>query len=266
MSTSPVRRHRMIIPAVAFVVLLLAIGGAVLFGLRQSLHPAHTSDHTSSYRKVARLSVDTDSADVTVQRGAGSAVRVENHREWTSEMPKVQAAVHAGTLNIGTEPCRGMDFGIAVCRIKIVVTVPSSLPVQLRVDSGDVTISDLSAAVDAEANSGSIMAVGLSGPLTLKSDSGDIDGDSLASKDVRFAADSGDVNLRFAAAPSTVTGTADSGNVRIEVPSVAAGYRVIAHADSGDVHVPPKGVHADSKRVIRATADSGDVTVGYGIS
>jgi hypothetical protein len=264
MSAQPDRQRRLFIPAVAFVVLLLAIGVAVAFGLRQALHPAHRTDHSSTFHDVTRLSVDVESADVRVRRGTGSAVTVASHLEWSSDSPKVTAAVHSGTLSVGTSPCRGTQFGIQICRIRITVTMPATLPATLHTDSGDLTVSDLSGPVDAQADSGDVKVSGLSGPLTMKSDSGDIEADELASKRVRFDADSGNARLRFATAPSSVAGVADSGNVTIELPTATGGYDLVVHADSGDVHLPPEGVRKDSSRKIQAAADSGDVTIRYG--
>ncbi|BCJ36657.1 hypothetical protein Athai_41600 [Actinocatenispora thailandica] len=248
----------------AFVVLLLAIGLAVTFGLRQAMHPAHRADHSNTYHEVTRLSVDTDSADVRVRRGTGSAVTVASHLEWSSDTPKVTAAMHAGTLSVGTSPCRGTQFGIQICRIRITLTVPAALPATLRTDSGDLNISDLSGSVDAKADSGNVKVVGLSGPLTVRADSGDIEADELSSKTVRFNANSGDATLRFVTAPSRVVGAADSGNVTIELPNTSGGYDLALHADSGGVHAPAEGVHRESSRKIRADADSGDVTVRVG--
>jgi hypothetical protein len=264
MPAQPDRQRRLLIPAVAFVVLLLAIGSAVAFGLRQALHPAHRADHTSTYHKVTRLSVDTKSADVRVRRGTGSAVTVASHLEWSSDTPKVTSSVHAGTLSVGTSPCRGTQFGIQICRIRITVTVPAAVPASLRTDSGDLTVSDLTGPVDAQADSGDVRVTGLSGPLTVKSDSGNVEGDELASAKVRFDADSGDAKLRFVTAPSSVIGKADSGNVTIELPTAPGGYDLAVHADSGDVHLPPEGVRKSSSRKVQAVADSGDVTIRYG--
>lgn len=265
MSPERGRSARMIVPALAFVVLLLLIGLAVALGLRQMMNPPHHSDHTTAFRQVSRLAVDVNSADVTVRRGAGDEASVQANLAWSSERPHVVSGVHDGTLTVDTRPCRGGQFGIQVCRVKLTVTVPAATPATLRATSGNITVSDLSAGVDARTDSGDLQAVGLSGRTRLSATSGDITAESLTSRQVRFRADSGNVRLLFGAAPATVAGSVSSGDIQIEVPETTDGYRWVADADSGDVRLPDSGnAHAD--RTVEASASSGDVTVSYGVS
>jgi DUF4097 and DUF4098 domain-containing protein YvlB len=72
--------------------------------------------------------------------------------------------------------------------------------------------------------------------LSVRVDTGDVEGTGLISHDVRASTETGDVRLHLLAAPDSVRGTAATGDVWITVPA-GHPYRVDAGTDTGSTHV-----------------------------
>ena len=102
---------------------------------------------------------------------------------------------------------------------------------------------------------------GLRGETSLRSGSGDINAEDLATGNVVADTASGDVELDFTLAPELVDASTASGNVNISVPDGT--YRVEDDPGSGKTHRNLKSDPAAS-RIIRAQTSSGDIILGYG--
>ncbi|MDR7278593.1 DUF4097 family beta strand repeat-containing protein [Catenuloplanes atrovinosus] len=159
------------------------------------------------------------------------------------------------------------------CGVDYTVSAPRGVRVTGRSDSGDVRLTGVGA-VDLKVDSGSLTADGVSGPVRVESDSGDVrlanvtgttdlrvqsgtlEGRGLAGT-VTAAVESGDADLALAA-PASVTVTVDSGDLTLRVPD--GKYRVRTAADSGQVDV---GIDNDpaATAVLDLRADSGDLNV-----
>jgi DUF4097 and DUF4098 domain-containing protein YvlB len=228
---------------------------------------------------VTKLSVDAGEGDITVVRELSDApyVTVDSTVKGSIHAPVLQAVNDAGTVRIG-DNCPHISFG--PCRVRVVIRVPADVEVDISSASGDVTASGLtgnvklatgsgdvnadglSGTADLDTSSGDVNVRGLSGDIELQSGSGDINGAQLASAAVAADTASGDVDLDFRKAPSTVDATTGSGDVDITVPKKDA-YRVESDSGSGEEH-PNVNTDTEAKRVIRAQTSSGDITIGYG--
>ncbi|HEY3503880.1 MAG TPA: DUF4097 family beta strand repeat-containing protein [Actinocatenispora sp.] len=259
----PRRRLRLAIPAAAFVVLLLVVGVAVLLSLRQSLSPAHRETlPKKTYTGLSKLAVDVNSADVTLQPGTGRSIVVERSLTWNNDRPSVRVEKSGDTLDVGSEGCRsGIDFGFTTCRVKITVTLPATMPVSLRIDSGDARVSGLSGALKAHMSSGNLRLSRMSGAIDADVDSGDLIGDEISSATVHAESSSGDLRFEFGAAPDRVVARSSSGDVNLRLPRISAGYAISTDVSSGDRRVPAS--HNGSPHRLDLAADSGDVTVDY---
>ncbi|MBB2932981.1 DUF4097 and DUF4098 domain-containing protein YvlB, partial [Amycolatopsis bartoniae] len=123
------------------------------------------------------------------------------------------------------------------CTVDYEVIVPRNTKVGGTSRSGDVLLDGVAGA-DVSTNSGDLRVLAPAGPVHADANSGDID-----------------ITL---ASPQDVKADANSGDVRVVAPG--NGYRVVAHADSGDerIFIPtdPAGPH-----LLDLQADSGDVEV-----
>ncbi|GAA4216113.1 DUF4097 family beta strand repeat-containing protein [Actinocatenispora rupis] len=258
----PGRRRSLAIPAAAFVVLLIVVGGAVLLSLRQSLSPAHReTTPTKTYRGADKLMIDLSSADIVLRGGTGDAVRVSRTMSWNNSRPEVSVDVEDGTLAVRSNGCRH-GVGFDTCRVSITVTLPATLPVSMRTESGDARLTGLTGPVRVRTSSGDVTASGLSGELDAQIDSGDLTADDVTSPRVNVIADSGNVQLTFAAVPQRVVARTSSGDLRLRVPRTGDGYAISTAVSSGDRRVVPTS-RAGSAHRLDLSADSGDLTVDY---
>lgn len=132
-------------------------------------------------------------------------------------------------------------------------------PVTVRASSGDVDLSGLGQAVVAEASSGDIKLTNVKGDATLLSRSGSVIGNDLSGK-TSVESSSGDVTLTMSAT-TAVKATASSGNIQLHVPR-GENYKVTAHTSSGDQNVNITNDPA-ARNLLDLDASSGDITVSY---
>jgi hypothetical protein len=293
-------RRGMAVSGAAFAMLFLLGGGAVLTSLWLS-QDVSTTHASPTFDGVKELRLSVNSATLTVNADAGTSnTTVDSRLRWsprTVSQPTVSTHLDAGVLTVAAPGCRG-GFGFHTCDVGLTLAVPKDVPVTIDTDSGSTTVTgptgalrvkgdsgslsvrDSTAPLTAEVDSGSVMidraaasarvkvdsgsltVTSLAGDLTAELHSGSLNATDLTSKTVTVNADSGDTNLEFGAAPTSVKTVSDSGDTRIELPGDSGPYAVSAHVDSGSrsVDVPTDGSAA---RHIDTSNDSGDVTIDY---
>ena len=249
------------------VAALAAASVTVWIWLRGPAHLAtltQAGEHTVRSRHVtteapARVVVTLDSGDLTVRAGPAGRVSEQRVLTWTAREPVVTESFAGGTLTI---TARCPSPGQQTCGADLTLSVPPGAALQAQLPSGDVAVSGLRGAVSLAAGGGDVRLSRLSGPLRLRSDSGDIVGEALASAQVDAKDNDGDVSLAFAAVPARVSATSDAGDVSVDVPRWAGGYRVQAATSAGDRTVSVRPDPASTHAII-ATSDAGDVAVAY---
>ncbi|MGA8112381.1 MAG: DUF4097 family beta strand repeat-containing protein [Actinocatenispora sp.] len=258
-------RRGLIISGVAFAVLIVVLGGAVLLSLRQAVRPTHHATPHHSYSGVQTLHVKAGSSDIEVAASHGSSkdVSVVEDLSWTHRRPSVAIDRAGDTLDVHAQcPDSGLSWGFRTCGVRVRITVPADMPVDLEAASGDLTASGLTHAVRLRASSGDVSLDRLSGPVDARVTSGNVHATALSSETVRTQADSGDISLAFRTAPKAVTAGASSGDVHVEVPRASGGYHVSSTVASGDSAVRVSRNDGSARR-ITVRASSGDVTVAY---
>jgi hypothetical protein len=243
---------------------LTAAGVTVWIWLRPPPHLTRAGLHTAASRQVtreapARLVVRIDAGDLTV--APGPAGRVSEHRTltWKSHPPVITESFARGTLTITSRCPAGQP---AACSADVALSVPPGVAVHARVASGDVAVSGLRGAVSLAAAHGSLRLSRLSGPLQLSSASGGIVGEALTAAQVSARVTAGDISLAFAAVPEQVSAASNAGDVSIDVPRRAGGYRVRAATLAGDRTVSVRQDPAATGSIV-ATSNAGDVAVAY---
>jgi hypothetical protein len=249
------------------VAAVAAASVTVWIWLRGPAHPATLTSagvHTVRSRHVtrealARVVVNLDSGHLPVRAGAAGLVSEQRVLTWTGREPIVTESFAGGTLTI---TARCPSPGQRTCGADLTLSVPAGAALQAQLTSGDVAVSGLRGPVSLAATSGDVRLSQVSGPLRLRSDSGDIVAEALASAQVDAKDDDGDVSLAFAAVPTRASATSDAGDVSVDVPRWAGGYRVQAVTSSGDRTVSIRPDPASTHAII-ATSDAGDVAVAY---
>ncbi|MCO5968681.1 DUF4097 family beta strand repeat-containing protein [Actinoallomurus soli] len=227
-----------------------------------------TSDATVN-GQVKAVNLDSKDGRLVIRAG-GSAVRIHRVVHYQDGTPHPGQRLDSGTLTF--------TRGCSRCKVDYELTVPASVTVQARADSGriDVTgvatadassdsgsvaIHSVKGAVRAHSDSGSIVVEDVGSPLTLTTDSGSIHATRLTAATVRAHSKSGSVRLTFAAPPTNVNATTDSASLRVAVPG--GPYNVDADTDSGgkDVAGVPHDQRAPRRLYLRT--DSGHLTAEH---
>ncbi|MGO1051379.1 DUF4097 family beta strand repeat-containing protein [Crossiella sp. CA198] len=233
------------------------VTGAVLLSGCSLIARNRETQQQDFEQKIAKLEVTLDSGDVEVRAGGDGKVSVTRKLEWANNKPVAHEEWSGETLRITPPTCSNN------CGINYVITVPAAIAVQLRTDSGAVSVYDVKGDLRLETDSGDVRADNPVAALWARTGSGTVTTSGARSPKAELHTDSGDITAGFAAAPGSVVAEAGSGAVTVTVPKEPAGYQVTAKTDSGkkDIAVTQE---ASSPRTISATADSGDVTVKYG--
>jgi DUF4097 and DUF4098 domain-containing protein YvlB len=238
----------------------LALGTALIAALAgcDRVSELKTENQTQQYaERITRVEIELSAGDVTFSPATADGISVSRRVGWRSDKPVVTETFNAGTMHISFRcPKRTR------CRVDYDLRVPASASVHARTDAGDITLTGITGDLDLGADSGDVTLEGAAGTVRASADSGDVTATGLRSTDVAAKADSGNVALTFAAAPTAVDARADSGNATITVPHAEGGYAVRAEVDSGKRTVAVDEV-ASSPRHVVALVDSGNATVRY---
>ncbi|HEY0542747.1 MAG TPA: DUF4097 family beta strand repeat-containing protein [Actinoallomurus sp.] len=216
---------------------------------------------------VTALQVEADAGHVIVRTGAGDGVTIHRVVRYQSGTPHPGQRLSNGTLTF--------TKGCARCRVDYDLTVPASVSVRARTDSGridvvgvkaadlgsdsgSVTVRHIATGVSAHSDSGSLTIQDVGGTLETSTDSGSTRATELRSPTAKTSTDSGSIRLGFTAVPTTVRANSDSGSLNLTLPSGT--YDVDARTDSGGKHITvPTASAAQSK--IYVSTDSGGVNV-----
>ena len=256
---------------------LLALAGAFfLLFIALPASAEETIRDRASYAAVKELVVDAGPVRVEARSGAaGSALLVERR-----DLPpdyRLLAERRGDRLELRVEaPAFQLGFGFAGRRPRVILSIPRGALVELgtssgdislrgheapravlRSSSGDIEVSDITAALELESSSGSISAARCSGSIAARSNSGGIELEACSgAKDL--TASSGDIALRGSAGDArarTSSGSFSafdvSGDLFVETTSgsvILEGTKgsLSARTSSGDI----------SGRSVRLTGDS----------
>lgn len=224
-----------------------------------------TSDATVS-GPVKVVDVSSDSGRVTVTT-AGSGVKIHRTVHYQDGTPHPGQRLDGGTLTF-TKDC-------SRCNIDYDLTVPASVTVRARTDSGNLDLSGVATAdaqsdsgsvkvrsvpgaVRAHSDSGAVVVEDVGGALDLVDGSGGIRATALRSATVRASSDSGSVRLQFVTAPTDVRARSDSGSLRVAVPG--GPYSVDAATDSGGKNISGVPHDPSAPRKLYLRTDSGHLT------
>lgn len=226
-----------------------------------------TFDRTEDV-KITEIELAPGSGEVVVRAGAVTNVRIERVVRYRGAEPNDTGYRIEGTkLFLDTDCGRHCDVSydvLAPAGVRLRgengsgdVRLTALSEVDIRVGSGDVTVTDVTGPVRAETGSGGIELTRLPGTVSARAGSGTIQGRQLGAGKVQAQTGSGDISLTFATAASAQA-SASSGTIELTVP--AGAYQVRTHVESGstDVTVPNDPA---AKDVLDLQTGSGDITV-----
>ncbi|KOG57653.1 hypothetical protein ADK75_02605 [Streptomyces virginiae] len=210
-----------------------------------------TADATVTEAVTAVRVAGARAGSIEVTPGAGPGVtirRTVHYREGAAPTPGQK--VTDGVLTF-TDGCS------TSCYVDYRLEVPATATVELESSSGDISVAGVAAAA-VTADSGTVRAERIGGPLKVRTSSGDITATGLSAPSADVRSDSGDARLEFTGAPSSVLAETTSGNVTLKVPT--APYRLTVSTTSGDREITlPDDASAPSRLTAKTT--SGDVRI-----
>ncbi|MFG2877060.1 hypothetical protein ACGFYU_19035 [Streptomyces sp. NPDC048337] len=218
----------------------------------------------SDGRPVTALEIVAGGADVVVTPRADQEVGYRAELSWSLKAPVIEESRLGDTLRV-TPHCPGEGSWLtagAGCSVQLWVTVPVGIPVKVTAGSGQVYLSGLGGAVDADIGSGRINLTAVRGPLRARIGSGSLVATGLTSAEADIRVGSGRAAATFLTPPDHVTARADSGRVALTVPA-ATRFRVTCEATGGRCEVPP-GLHdPTSPRTLDMRAAFGRANASY---
>ena len=272
---------------VAGTALVGLAGLTVLTGCRT--FSENFSDTRTESASINEVRIQGSSGSVQIE--PGSATQIDRTVYYQDRKPTARTDRVEGHVLILDTTCQPRQ-----CSIDYRVTVPSSVKITGRLDSGridvrgvttatlstdsgrisvshatgDVTAttdsgridaSDIKGRVNLQSDSGSVHASGVGGALVVQTDSGSVRADGLAGAQTTVRTESGSV-AATADSEQDVKVTTDSGSIELTVPKGGA-FRVRTHSDSGSTHVNiPEA--ASGGHLIDLSSDSGSIRVNEG--
>ncbi|WET79491.1 DUF4097 family beta strand repeat-containing protein [Amycolatopsis sp. QT-25] len=209
----------------------LALGALTAFGIVGCTTESHEklSDGAPVTERITAIRVDVPVGAVTLRVEDGAPVSLRREVTYTGKNPGKTYSVENGTLVLG---------GCKQCGVDYDVVVPRELAISGSIGTGKITLAR-AASVDLKGDVGDLKVLSTSGPVTLRTGTGDIE-----------------VGLTK---PGAVTANAEVGKVVVTVPDGA--YRIRAKAETGKVETG--GVRQDqaSVNVLDLESGTGSVTV-----
>ncbi|MFC9295476.1 hypothetical protein ACFTWH_04895 [Streptomyces sp. NPDC057011] len=258
----PVQRAAWITAAVLSALLVVAPVGWQAWSYTTS--QTRTVNGGSDGRPVTALEIVGGAANVIVTPRADHEVGYRAELSWSLKAPAIEESWLGDTLRV-TPHCPGAGNWLiagAGCSVRLWVTVPVDVPVRVTAGSGQVYLSGLGGAVDADIGSGRINLTAVRGPLRAKVGSGSLVATGLTATDADIRVGSGRAAATFLTPPDHVTARADSGRVALVVPE-ATRFRVTCETSGGRCEFPPTLHDASSPRTLDMRSAFGRANASY---
>ncbi|HEY3980583.1 MAG TPA: hypothetical protein VGM79_25120 [Streptosporangiaceae bacterium] len=245
------------------VALLTALVFVPPFALRIALKidiQHQTAPVLVASRPVTALQVDAPGGNISISPGTGRRVTMSSSAAWLVRRPVVTQAWDGDTLQV-TAACPRLN-PFEDCQESLDIRVPAGLAVRVSVGSGSVSALGLTGPLRLAATSGAFMLTDVRGPVWAAVTSGSVTAQGEGSAAVRASAGSGALQLGFAAPPQLLALAVGSGSASVTVPP-GTRYRVSVRAGAGAVDVQRGLGDSTSTQVITASVGTGFLAVRY---
>jgi hypothetical protein len=255
----------------AIITVVAIVGGAAALFLASARGPDQTEFQTHTEARVpARvIFVDFENSDVRVMTAVGLSGRVDIERtlRWDRAKPTVTEVWSGDTLRISHD-CPDNEL-ISDCSVDYLLLLPdgATTEVDIETSSGDISVTGTTGRITVSAVSGEVQVTSDSPSIEARNVSGDVTvvaGAQGAATSVPqgllIETVSGDIRATFTAPPKSLDAKAVSGDVIVELPTLAGGYRIDTGSASGDETVRAQS-SATSAHTVTVETVSGDIRV-----
>ncbi len=220
------RRRRPWLWIVAAIVIIALLAGGIQSGLRNFVNTS-SETHTYVVSAMPRLVINDNTGTVTIHTGgSGSQVTIQATKHFQSfgSAPAVQYSQNGDTIN-ATVKNQNESFLSFGDNVDFNVTIPANANLDVHMDTGTINVTGVSGAMSLITDTGTITANQdtLSGPSTLKTDTGSVTfaGSIGSSGSYQFLTDTGSVNATLPANSSFhVEASTDTGSINSDFSEV----------------------------------------------
>lgn len=244
------------------------------FGVNVGAAPPWTSTSTQTVtvrQPATSIDVHDYGGPVVVSAGAQGGIQVTEIMNYNRSRPPIERSVAKGKLTLADPACNG-----GPCSVAFHVTVPVGTSARLESDGGPITVSGLTARVDADSGGGPLTARSVSGGLTAQTGGGGLtvlnesgalaadtgggpaDATGIAATDVTVSTAGGGATFVLTAVPHRVQADSGGGPLTLQVP--AGSYAVSADSGGGPQDI---GIATDpaSPDTISLSSGGGGISV-----
>jgi hypothetical protein len=240
----------------------LLAGSVLLAGSASIVGSFFVSRATSTKvidQPVHALNVTGTAGDVVIRTGAvGSRVIVTSKLRNAFRHARHSETVTGDVLTLSST-CTGGPLIADTCAVRTEITLPPGITITVRNTNGDTTVT-ADGPITVTSTNGDIDVAGGRAAIRIRTTNGDLRGRGLRAGSISAQSSNGDVDLRFAAPPGSVSAVSRVGDVRVRVPGDGTAYRVTAQAKVGSRSVDVPNTPT-AGRSIHAASSVGDVTI-----
>ncbi|MEV4361429.1 DUF4097 family beta strand repeat-containing protein [Nonomuraea sp. NPDC049625] len=245
--------------ATAFA-LLLSVGGLWRGVARARMPEENTQRSIAFEHKNVRIKAGKGSqVDLSILPGRAGELLIARSLRWSRNRPTITEDwdVRSSTLRLDAVCPGGEQPNGPVCWADYVIYVPPETDVEAGTGNGRLSVTDLFGKVRLSSVAGDVQVDNLSGTLWARSGTGSVDATELDVEAADVEIGSGDVNLSFVSAPTTVNAVVrTAGDVSLNLPRTA--YDMTVEGNDTDVDVAR---NPTSPRKIVVRAPKGRVSV-----
>ncbi|MEV4018728.1 DUF4097 family beta strand repeat-containing protein [Nonomuraea angiospora] len=190
--------------------------------------------------------------DLTILPGRAGELLIDRSLRWSKDRPTITEDwdVRSSTLRLDAV-CPGEEQPDGpVCWADYVIYVPPETDVEAGTGNGRLSVNDLFGKVRLSSVAGDVLVNNLSGTIWARSGTGNVDAKDLDVEAADVEIGSGDVDLSFVSAPTTVNAVVrTAGDVSLDLPKTI--YHVTAEGINTNIDVDQNPA-SPRKIVVRA--------------
>ncbi|MEV4577869.1 DUF4097 family beta strand repeat-containing protein [Nonomuraea jabiensis] len=242
------------------IALLLSVGG-LWRGVARARMPEESTQRSIAFEhKNVRIKAGKGTqVDLTVLPGRAGELLIDRALRWSRDRPTITEEwdVRSSTLRLDAV-CPGEEQPDGpVCWADYVIYVPPEIDVEASTGNGLLHVNDLFGKVRLSSVAGNIVVNNISGTIWARSGTGNVDATELDVEAADVEIGSGDVDLSFLSAPTTVNAVVrTAGNVSLDLPKTI--YHVTAEGPDTNIDVDQNPA---SPRKVVVRAPKGRVSV-----
>lgn len=198
------------------------------------------------------ITITSGTGDVTVTASdAGATIEAEisasgEEPEWSADLD--------GTNLVIDDGCGDRTD----CEVNFIITVAGTADVAINTTDGAVGVVDMNSRVEIRGAARAVSLNGITGPIVVDIERGDLLGARLVATDASFRTGEGDLDVTLTESFTSLAVVSGSGDVTAQVPD--GDYRLDASTGSGAVDVKV-GENEGAASAILMRTEKGDVTI-----